>query len=157
VTEPDETPSDWPAAEPEPGGRGLTHWLILLGFLGATLIMILLAVVIEPDPRGYGTHEALGLTPCRLMQWTGVPCPGCGITTSVAHATRGEIWRSLVVQPFGLLTAIALPLLSIWALLVHFRGGDLYATIAYRRGSWIKWTLVLMGVAWVYKLIATLV
>ena len=52
---------------------------------------------------------------------------------------------------------VALPLLSVWALLVHFRGGDLYETSAYRRGRWTRWTLVLMGTAWVYKLIATFV
>lgn len=144
----------WPVEAAEPAKRGLPHWLTLLGFWGGTFVLVLLALFIEPDPRGYGTHERLGLAPCRLMDWTGFPCPGCGVTTSATLAVHGDLWQSIVVQPFGLLTVIALPLLSIWALVVHLRGGDLYETIARRKGRWIRWTLLLMGLAWGYKIVS---
>lgn len=155
VTEHDENQDGrWPVSRPEPRNRGLTHWLILLGFFAGTLLLVALAILIEPDPRGFGTHEKLGLTPCRLMEWTGFPCPGCGVTTSATLAARGELWRSIVVQPFGLLSVVALPLLSLWGLLVHLRGDDLYEVISRRKGRWIKWTLVLLGLAWGYKIVA---
>lgn len=118
--------------------------------------MVLLAVVAQPDERGYGTHEQLGLAPCRMMQWTGVPCPGCGVTTSVTLAAQGHPLESLAVQPFGLLTAISLPLLALWALAVHLRGGDLYGRLSARGGRAAKAALALMGLAWVYKLAVTL-
>ncbi len=144
----------WPV-EPAPQPvRGLPHRLILLGFWGGTLTLVLLRILAEPDPRGYGTHEQLGLTPCRLMEWTGFPCPGCGVTTSATLAVHGDLWQSIVIQPFGLLTVIALPLISIWALVVHLRGRDLYEEIARRRGRWIRWTLLLMGLAWGYKIVS---
>jgi hypothetical protein len=158
---PDNTPpgaeeAEWPLEQPEARRRGLPHTLILLGFWGATATMLLLALIAQPDPRGFGTHEQLGLSPCRMMQWTGVPCPGCGVTTSLTLAVQGHPLESLAVQPFGLLTAIALPLLALWALAVHLRGGDLYERLSARRGLALKSALVLMGLAWVYKLAITL-
>jgi len=150
------TPSevDWPGDERTAHKRGVPHYLVLSGFLGATATMGLLAVVAKPDARGYGTHEQLGLSPCRLKQWTDIPCPGCGVTTSVTLAVQGRPLESFLVQPFGLITAISLPLLSIWAVLGHFRGVDVYRTIETRKGRWVKIAAGLMAVAWAYKLIA---
>ena len=158
---PDNTPpggdeAEWPLEPAEARDRGLPHYLILLGFWGATATMLLLALIAQPDPRGFGTHEQLGLSPCRMIQWTGVPCPGCGVTTSLTLAAQGRPLESLAVQPFGFLTAIALPLLALWALVVHRRGGDLYERVAARRGLAPKSALVLMGLAWAYKLVITL-
>jgi Protein of unknown function (DUF2752) len=145
----------WPLEGAVVAKRGTPHWLILLGFWGATATMVLLALVAKPDERGFGTHEQLGLPPCRMMAWTDVPCPGCGVTTSVTLASQGQFVESFLVQPFGLLTAIALPLLALWALFVHRRGADLYEVIARHRAGWVKVTLGLMGAAWVYKLFLT--
>jgi hypothetical protein len=153
---PIEDQADWPIEPPRPPVRGVPHTLILLGFWGATATMVLLALIAKPDSRGFGTHEQLGLSPCRMMQWTGVPCPGCGVTTSVTLAAQGHPLEALAVQPFGLLTALALPLLALWALAVHLRGGDLYERLSARRGRALKGSLVLMGLAWVYKLAITL-
>lgn len=144
----------WPVECTTKVERGALHWLILLGCWGSVVVLALLAFVVEPDPRGYGTHEQLGLAPCRLMERTGLPCPGCGVTTAIALAVHGELWQSIVVQPLGLLTAIALPLLAFWALIVHLQGGDLYEVLARRQGTWIRLTLLLMGLAWGYKIVS---
>jgi len=144
----------WPGDEAAPQARGGSHYLVLYGVLGATASIGILALVAVPDPRGFGTHEQLGLAPCRMKQWTGVPCPGCGVTTSVTLAAQGHPLQSFLVQPFGLFTAIALPLFSIWAIRGHLRGIDLYRTIEERRGPWVKSVLALMAVAWIYKIIA---
>ena len=134
--------------------RSGSHLLVLGLILGLLGVMVLLALVAEPDPRGFGTHEQLGLWPCRMKQWTGLPCPGCGVTTSVTHAVQGRPLESLRVQPLGLLVAVVLPPLAVWALVVHRRGGDLYARLSGASFPWIRLSLVAAAVSWVYKLIA---
>jgi len=148
---------DWPEGASETPARGGAHWLVLLGFIGGTLAMVLLAFVATPDARGHGTHEQLGLSPCRMMQWTGIPCPGCGVTTSVTLAAQGHPWQSFLVQPFGLLTALALPLLTLWSIVEHRRGVDLYRKIAEARKAWIWWTLTVCALAWTYKIVITII
>ena len=43
-----------------------------------------LARSIEPDQRGYGTHEQVGLPPCTFIRVFNVRCPTCGMMTSFA-------------------------------------------------------------------------
>jgi hypothetical protein len=38
---------------------------------------------------------------------------------------------------------------------VHRRGADLYEVISRQRACWVKSILVLMGAAWIYKLVVT--
>lgn len=151
-----EEESSWPVEPEQEPRRGGAHYLILLATWGALAVMGLLALIAEPDPRGVGTHEQLGLAPCRMMEWTGVPCPGCGVTTSLTHVLHGSPLEALAVQPFGLITAVALPLLALWALAVHLRGGDLYLTLARTRRTWLPALLLLMGASWIYKLFRVL-
>ena len=145
---------EWPGDQPAEAerARGGTHFMVLTGILGATASLPLLALLTEPDPRGFGTHEQLGLSPCRMMEWTGVPCPGCGVTTSVVLTTQGQPLEAFLAQPFGVLTVVALPFLSVWALVGHFRGRDLYRDIEERRAPWVRVTLLLMLAAWIYKI-----
>lgn len=69
-----------------------------------------------------GTMLALGVAlphipgnpgiPCPLRTLTGVPCPFCGLTTSVEAVMRGDFHAALVANPFGLVAvAFALALL----------------------------------------------
>lgn len=146
---------EWPGDEFVPRKRGGSHYLVLSGVLGATASVVVLAFATEPDPRGYGTHEQLGLAPCRMMEWTGVPCPGCGVTTSVTLAAQGSPVDAFWVQPFGVLTVIALPLLTIWAVVGHLRGEDLYRNIEERRAPWVRVGLALLGLAWIYKIVVS--
>lgn len=77
------------------------------GILGLALMIAVRGL--EPDPRGYGTHEQLGLSPCLLQQWTGRVCPACGTTTAWAHALRGDIRQAAAANLGGtLLCAVAL-------------------------------------------------
>ena len=154
-TEPDSTAAevpDWPGDQPTPTRRSGAHTLVLGLILSMVASMVLLALATEPDPRGFGTHEQLGLSPCRMMEYTGVPCPGCGVTTSVTLAAQGRPVDSFLVQPLGLVCALALPLLAVWAVRVHRRGDDLYEVIANRKKPWVRGTLALIALAWVYKI-----
>lgn len=65
--------------------------LILAGLVGLTLLQ--LAVWLQPNPSGFGTHQQLGLPPCTFQFWFDIPCPSCGGTTAFAHFVRGQ-WGS---------------------------------------------------------------
>lgn len=144
----------WPVDAPQRSSRGSAHYVCLLIVILATLGVIGLGLFAEADPRGYGTHEQLGLAPCRMLQFTGVPCPACGVTTSVTLAAKGEVVASFVTQPFGLLCALAAPLATLWALLLHFRGKDIYERFMNRRAPWVRVGFLLAFAAWVYRLFA---
>ena len=48
-------------------------------------------------PLSHGTHRQLGLPPCMLNLATGLPCPACGMTTSVSLLVHGDpaaAWRT---------------------------------------------------------------
>ncbi len=68
--------------------------------------------VVQPDPRGYGTHQRLLMPPCLFHLITGEPCPFCGMTTGFAHMARGQIVAAgranLMAPPGFVLTILAL-------------------------------------------------
>jgi len=83
--------------------------LVLASAAVVGLVLVITAGKLEPDPRGYGTHEQLGLTPCFFQQWTGHICPACGTTTAWAHALRGDLREAASVNLGGtLLCGVAL-------------------------------------------------
>ena len=61
---------------------------------------------LEPNSKGVGTHQQLGLPPCSMRVLFGIRCPGCGMTTSWAHFTRGQFAQSARVNSGGFLLAI---------------------------------------------------
>ena len=75
-------------------------WYLVLAGLSSALLLT--ARLLRPSPDGVGTHRQLGLPPCAFLYFTGIPCPGCGLTTSVAHAARFHFYESIITQPFGL-------------------------------------------------------
>jgi hypothetical protein len=77
---------------------------------------------LSPDPRGFGTHEQLGLSPCAILRLTGRPCPTCGMTTSFAWLVRGEPGRAWRANPAGLVAAVVGAGLVPWLLLVAATG-----------------------------------
>lgn len=73
--------------------------------------MLALGVVVPHLPGDPGL-------PCPLRALTGVPCPFCGLTTSVKALLRGDGHAALAANPFGLLAvafAIALIARPRWA------------------------------------------
>lgn len=144
-----------PRSAPRPRGVANGALLALL-WLGA-LAPISLGLLLEPDARGHGTHEQLGLEPCGALERWGLPCPGCGVTTATALAARGKLVQALRVQPFGLALALVLPLAALWGLVQHARGRDLRRELAALR--WRRWVALGVGgllLAWVYRLAVAL-
>lgn len=69
---------------------------IAVGLLAIVLVLLLAtARSLEPDPRGYGTHEQLGFEPCSFYRFFGRQCPTCGTTTAWAWALRGNLTAAL--------------------------------------------------------------
>ena len=66
-----------------------------------------LAAFVEPDARGYGTHERLGLPPCGFLVGTGLPCPTCGMTSSFALMMHAHPLDAVVAQPAGAILCLA--------------------------------------------------
>ena len=74
--------------------------------------VLALSAWLQPDARGFGTHQQLGLPPCGFEAMTHVPCPGCGLTTSfaaMAHLHVVEALRAHLMGPplFALVAAVA--------------------------------------------------
>ena len=78
------------------------------GVLAAILVIVLLGTAsqLEPNSRGLGTHHQLGLPPCTIRVLFGIRCPSCGMTTSWAYFTRGDLAASAKVNLGGFLLAI---------------------------------------------------
>lgn len=111
---PYDAPPTWPSL---PRPRAATRvwalfWLLLTGGL------LVIAAMLNPDPRGHGTHEQLGigkfkLAPCGMYLSTGYPCPTCGMTTAFSYTMHGNWVRAAAAQPSGFLLALACGVVAI--------------------------------------------
>lgn len=111
-----------PTADP---ARSAAHWIVLAVCLASPLGLVAARALLQPEPQGFGTHEQLGLPPCQSMDWFGVPCPGCGVTTSVAWFAHADAMRSLQTQPLGFLIGAVALFAAPLALFGVVRGVDL--------------------------------
>jgi len=114
----------------------------------------LAALFLTPDPSGHGTHCQLGLPPCLAMWLLGLPCPGCGVTTSVVLAARGDFAAALANQPFGFAVFFGVVAFAGWALVAELTGRNLHADVRLlnRANVWVPVAALLLA-AWVYKLV----
>jgi hypothetical protein len=128
-------------------------------FSGAVLVVsaavLGIARSLHPSASGMGTHEQLGLPPCRFLAFTGFPCPSCGLTTSFANAAHFHFQQAFVASPFGLLLFLGAVLLI-----------PTSAVLLWQRTSWLQvferlnattitgWTVVAYLVSWIYKITA---
>ncbi len=76
----------------------------------------LVARMVSPDPRGFGTHQQFGLPPCSVRTVFGYPCPGCGMTTCFAHFVRGEFAEATRANLAGVVLAAVCALIIPWCL-----------------------------------------
>lgn len=81
-----------------------------------------LAAFLEPDSRGYGTHQRLGLPQCTTRALFGVPCPSCGMTTSFANFVRGRFLHAARANASGLLLAAVCAVQLPWIAVSVARG-----------------------------------
>jgi len=117
-------------------------------------ITIAISRLLKPAIRGVGTHEQLGLPSCAFLHFTGIPCPGCGLTTSFAHAARLDFYQAFVTQPFGLLLFIILTLSIPLSLILMLRRVSLSQILIPGMVRPLTWSLIVFGfISWIYKII----
>lgn len=114
-----------------------------------------LAYRLEPDPRGFGTHQRLGLPPCTFRVMFGLPCPSCGMTTSFAHFSRGHFIQAFRANAGGMLLALLCLAQIPWCLWSAACGctigmarpvhGLLYVMVAVAGVSGAQWLVQLHG------------
>lgn len=110
----------------------------VIGVLGMALLVS--SRQLEPDPRGFGTHEQLRIAPCYFRERVGDVCPLCGSTTAWAYATRGDLLAAVNANLAATLLCVAVGIGSLWAMAV--------ATIGRLRFQpTCRWLLVVMT-AW---------
>ena len=106
-----------PYAEQTTESPWLTRLFWLVAGLGSWAVLIV-AAWLRPDPRGFGSHQQLGLPPCSFEAMTRVPCPGCGLTTSFANMAHGHVLRAFgahLMGPMLFLGTLAVALCAPWA------------------------------------------
>ena len=100
---------------------GVTRALLIAWAL-FLLSGFVVARVLKPDPRGFGTHQQLDLPECFFRLMFSRPCPGCGMTTCFSHFVRGEFVAAARANPAGILLAILCVVMIPWSLLSAARG-----------------------------------
>lgn len=76
---------------------GVWSMFLLAGFVVSSQL--------EPDLRGFGTHQQFGFPPCSFRMLFGVCCPSCGGTTCFAHFVRGELAAAFRANPAAFMLA----------------------------------------------------
>lgn len=84
--------------------------------------MLGIAVWLQPDTAGRGTHQQLGLPPCTFVELFQKPCPSCGMTTAWAHVVRGGWLSAMRCNVGGALLAITAIVVAPWSLVGVVRG-----------------------------------
>jgi hypothetical protein len=135
----------------DPRARRLGFWARSFACLGALAIFVVLGTAwrLDPDPRGYGTHEQLGLPPCTFRATTGRPCPSCGLTTAFAESARGRFASATRANPAGALLFLASLIGGPWLLHAGCTGKTLGSrTLEFPVISTLVAAVALLVVAW---------
>ena len=129
----------------------------LRGLIVATVCFGAIAFTASLAPRqdGYGTHTRTGLPGCSFLARTGYPCPGCGMTTSLAAMARGHVWQAARAHLFGVMLFLTVAVYGLLGLVDAVVGRNVLFRARPRLGwAWIALAGLLLG--WGVKVIAGL-
>src|SRR5438105_1310745 len=98
------------------------HRLVAVTTGGALIALLVTAARLTPSSAGLGTHQQLGLPPCTVLDWFGIRCPSCGMTTSWAHMVRGQVLAAARANAGGALLALAAAMCGPWLVASGVRG-----------------------------------
>ncbi|MGQ9780399.1 MAG: DUF2752 domain-containing protein [Bacillota bacterium] len=133
----------------KPGPAG-PEQIFLASVVGGALV---LPFFLAPSATGLGTHTRLLVAPCLFYRVSGLPCPLCGMTTSLSLLARGRLLASLTAHPLGWLAFLYLCALAgflVWAAVTRRVARlELRATpVQVFAAIFFAWTLRL--VVWVF-------
>lgn len=114
--------------------------------------ILALAAWLTPNPRGCGTHTQLGMPACSFLVRTGLPCPTCGLTTSMSLMVRGRVVGAFEAHPFGVVLFCGVAVLFVAAAVELATGRD---TIGRLRPT-VWWGLLALAgtlAGWGWKLL----
>ncbi len=87
---------------------------------------------------------------CLFKAVTHIPCPSCGTTRSLVFLVNGQIEKSFITNPFGMLAAIALIIIPIWLITDIIRGSESFIKYyklgekLFIKNKWISVTAVII-------------
>jgi hypothetical protein len=121
-----------------------------LGFAAVTAV----ALHLEPDPSGVGTHTQLGLPPCGLYDRFGIPCLSCGFTTAFAAMARLRVVEGFRASPFGAALYLAGFAAAVAGLGAAVSGRSFFDWLARLDWTWIgAGAGALLLASWAYKIL----
>lgn len=97
-------------------------------------------------------------TVCLMKNITGIPCPSCGSTRSLASIFEGKFYQALNFNPIGYIIFFALIILPIWIFLDLFQKKDslwqfyLKAEITLKRKIIAIPLIILFLINWVWNI-----
>lgn len=132
------------------------RWLIA-GLGTGLLVMLVMAFILTPSSEGLGTHQKLGLPPCTTRVLLGVRCPGCGMTTSWAYFTKGQLQSALQANAGGVILCLAALLSVPMTALISYRGVGSYYGWYGKTGIALAIIAIVISIAeWIWRLMSTL-
>ena len=124
----------------------------LLLVAGACWVLVT-AMGVQPDERGYGTHEDLGMEPCGYLLKHGHPCVTCGMTTAFSHTVRLQLPHAFQASPAGMLLCLLLIAFPAWMIHSIVTGSPWLRFLLWPYGKLIPVVLFLLILAsWLYKI-----
>ena len=136
--------------------EGRYRALNTLLFIG-TAFVVVVAVTLEPNPEGVGTHLQLGLGACIMLDHSTLPCPACGWTTSFALVGDARLIDAMVNQPFGaflaLITIAVMVIAGSEAIKPRYSWSLLQARFKGRETQGLGILFLVLFVSWAYKIV----
>ena len=148
------------ACQPAPVTRSSSRpgfWrarLVPLAILCGAVPILTVAAWLEPDERGVGTHQQLGLPACGFYERLHMPCATCGYTTAFAYAAHGRLVRAFIIQPAAAILVLVMAAMTIvcgYAAVVGISLAPLGAWFWRMELVWVAGGVVLG--AWGYKIL----
>ncbi len=69
-----------------------------------------------------GTHLQLGLPPCNFLVISGIPCPSCGMTTSISLLAHGDLVSAWRANSAGVVLGLVGLVSMVWCLVAGVGG-----------------------------------
>lgn len=90
--------------------------IINIFLISVISVIFALLIIITPSSEGIGTHQQIIPFPCLFYHVLKIPCPSCGLTTSLSNLFHGNFIEAINAHPLGpffLLVFILVFILSI--------------------------------------------